>query len=204
MKTLEKLLQEYKIRYKETEEIDEDTYPFSPMFKAHHGFKPAIVWEGEWYSMMNINGEVYQNDIWATAKITEKPEKFVIERNTEHKHWGDFHEWWSSQLQLGEKDLLGEKDFDGSSNYFGIDKINKFSGKSLLDFEGFQYLTIDQWAELFLDEPKEDSEFEKAVKPAIRYLLKNYNLHTKIMIDYDTAELLSGEASVSLSNEVPD
>lgn len=197
MKTLEKLLQEYKIRYKETEEIDEDTYPFSPMFKAHHGFKPAIVWEGEWYSMMNINGEVYQNDIWATAKITEKPEKFVIERNTEHKHWGDFHEWWSSQLQLG------EKDFDGSSNYFGIDKINKFSGKSLLDFEGFQYLTLDQWAALLLDKPKEGDwclfSYEDYTRP---FIAKYEGESIGEGQDYLRIEKLTPELSAMLTKEI--
>lgn len=46
--------------------------------------------------------------------------------------------------------------------------------------------------------------FEKSVEPAIRYLLKNHNPHTKIFIDYDNAELLIGDKNHSLTNEVPD
>ena len=49
-----------------------------------------------------------------------------------------------------------------------------------------------------------DEEFRKSVEPAIRYLLKYHHPHTKIYIDYDNAELLLGEKSHNLNNEVPD
>lgn len=49
----------------------------------------------------------------------------------------------------------------------------------------------------------EDS-FEKAIEPAIRYLLKNHNPHTKIYIDYSNAELLQGAMCHNLNEEVPD
>lgn len=48
------------------------------------------------------------------------------------------------------------------------------------------------------------NDFEKSVEPAIRYLLKNHNPHTKIFIDYDNAELLIGDKNHNLTNEVPD
>lgn len=48
------------------------------------------------------------------------------------------------------------------------------------------------------------SDFEKAVNPAIRYLLKNHNPMTKIHIDYSNAELLQGQKSHNLNNEIPD
>jgi len=48
------------------------------------------------------------------------------------------------------------------------------------------------------------NSFDKAVEPAIRYLLENHNPHTKIYIDYSNAELLSGEKNHNLNNEIPD
>lgn len=48
------------------------------------------------------------------------------------------------------------------------------------------------------------SDFDKAVEPAIRYLLKNHNPHTKIHIDYSNAELLEGQRTHNLNNEIPD
>jgi hypothetical protein len=51
---------------------------------------------------------------------------------------------------------------------------------------------------------RELSEFELAVTPAIRYLLKKHNPHTKICINYSVAELLSGEMTVNKNDEVPD
>ncbi len=48
------------------------------------------------------------------------------------------------------------------------------------------------------------SDFERAVEPAIRYLLKNHHPHTKIYIDYSGAELLEGKRCHNLNDEVPD
>ena len=47
-------------------------------------------------------------------------------------------------------------------------------------------------------------DFDKAVEPAIRYLFKNHNPHTKIYIDYSSAELLQGQQCHNLNEEVPD
>jgi len=49
-----------------------------------------------------------------------------------------------------------------------------------------------------------EQTFEQAVEPAIRYLFKNHNPHTKIYIDYDIAELLQGEKVHNLTKEIPD
>lgn len=51
---------------------------------------------------------------------------------------------------------------------------------------------------------KSNLDFNKAVEPAIRYLLQNHNPYTKIYIDYENAELLEGVKSYNLKNEVPD
>lgn len=48
------------------------------------------------------------------------------------------------------------------------------------------------------------SDFDKAVEPAIRYLFKNHHPHTKIYIDYSNAELLEGQRTHNLNDEVPD
>lgn len=48
------------------------------------------------------------------------------------------------------------------------------------------------------------SDFDKAVEPAIRYLFKNHNPHTKIYIDYSSAELLQGQMVHNLNEEIPD
>ena len=52
-------------------------------------------------------------------------------------------------------------------------------------------------------EAKGDS-FEAAVNPAIRYLFRNHNPHTKIYIDYDTANLLQSQKCHDLNDEIPD
>lgn len=51
---------------------------------------------------------------------------------------------------------------------------------------------------------KDYSDFDKAVEPAIRYLFKNHHPHTKIYIDYSNAELLEGQKTHNLNEEVPD
>ena len=48
------------------------------------------------------------------------------------------------------------------------------------------------------------SDFDKAVEPAIRFLLRHHNPHTKIYIDYARAELLQGQMCHDLKNEIPD
>lgn len=48
------------------------------------------------------------------------------------------------------------------------------------------------------------SDFQKAVEPAIRYLFKNHDPHTKIYIDYSSAELLQGQMCHNLNSEIPD
>lgn len=60
-----------------------------------------------------------------------------------------------------------------------------------------------EWLELKINNSTNES-FESAVEPAIRYLFKNHHPHTKIYINYSTAELLEGQQCHNLNNEVPD
>ncbi len=209
MKTIEELLREIKIRFGEN--WQEQKLLFNAVDRENEHYNSEALGAQNIILKItlgyNIYGCLYEfvngKYVWATAKITEKPEKWVIEKNTEHPMWERFKEFYTELMVMrGGNCAKLDDDYFKRMKYFADDGA---TSAELHQIElPLQYLTIDQWAELFLDEPKEDSEFEKAVKPAIRYLLKNYNPHTKIMIDYDTAELLSGEAVVSLSNEVPD
>jgi hypothetical protein len=52
--------------------------------------------------------------------------------------------------------------------------------------------------------PADKSDFDKAVEPAIIFLLRHHNPHTKIYIDYSGAELLQGQLVHNLDNEIPD
>ena len=61
-----------------------------------------------------------------------------------------------------------------------------------------------EWLEKKIAKIDSKDDFKKAVEPAIRYLFKNHNPHTSIYINYDTAELLSGEMCHNLTSEVPD
>lgn len=49
-----------------------------------------------------------------------------------------------------------------------------------------------------------DDDFKKATAPAIRFLFKNHDPHTKIYIDYSSAELLQGQRCCNLNDEIPD
>lgn len=89
------------------------------------------------------------------------------------------------------------------------DRMNGYKAVKLFD----DFNDIENWIEeqvkyyfpgsTFAKTYKGDT-FEIAVEPAIRFLFKNHNPHTKIFIDYSNAELLSGEQCHNLNNEIPD
>lgn len=83
-------------------------------------------------------------------------------------------------------------------------KGKRYNGVSLSNSQAEIMLELinELEAELIKDDNK--GEFEKAVEPAIRYLFKNHNPHTTIVIHYDNAELLVGEKCHNVSSEVPD
>ena len=47
---------------------------------------------------------------------------------------------------------------------------------------------------------KQKTEFEKAVKPLIKFLAENYDPHTKIIVENNRAEIVYGSASI-VTNE---
>lgn len=80
------------------------------------------------------------------------------------------------------------------------EQYDVFTGKCILSLAE----DIKQMCEDEESESESENEFNKAVEPAIRYLLKNHNPHTKIYIDYDNAELLQGEQCHNLNEEIID
>lgn len=91
------------------------------------------------------------------------------------------------------------------------DKMNDFKEVKLFDIKEFD--NIEEWIEDKVKEHFPNSifaktynreDFDSAVEPAIRYLLKNHNTHTKIYIDYSVAELLYGQKTHILEDEIPD
>ena len=94
---------------------------------------------------------------------------------------------------------------------FDIKIGNKMNG-FVAEFSDHDLDVCVKWIESKVKEIYPDSKFAKtyngetfksAVEPAIRYLFKNYNPHTKIYIDYSNAELLFGEKVCNLNSEVP-
>ena len=137
MKTIENLLKEYKIRFNVTEKIKEKGYPFTKPFLFNTNEMEPKVTPANIYSK---NGMVYRAGKWATADVKEKPEKWVIEKDEENPLWKKFKEWFAFEL----------KDSCLFINYKYIGNGSPCSaGNNLLRFEGHQYLTLEQWNELF-------------------------------------------------------
>lgn len=141
MKTIENLLKEYKIRFNVTDRIKEEGYPFAPLRINRGKAIPEV--RGDY--LCNEHGKVFGFDewsklFWATADVKEIPEKWVIEKDEENPLWKKFKEWFAFEL----------KDSCLFINYKYIGNGSPCSaGNNLLRFEGHQYLTLEQWNELF-------------------------------------------------------
>ncbi len=138
MERIEKLLKEYKIRFKDTDRIKEDGYPFKKLSSPNTGnYKPEIWYQDETvgYRIYNMNGIVFHECKWATADLKEKPDKWVLEKNTESHLWTLFLE------------ETGWQDESYCFNYYG----NYWKSDTILDdkFKDSQLITLEQWYELF-------------------------------------------------------
>ena len=149
MKTIEKLLQEYKIRFRDTDRIKEEGYPFGAgNYDEKGNFDPSIVLSGvSW--IRNKYGVVYKKIAgdswrWATADLKEKPDKWVVEIDKSNPKWREFEKWFNLNTWF-------DLDTDSDCMFYSYDFHNS---TELLSFKDHQYLTLDQWAEFFL--PKVD------------------------------------------------
>jgi len=110
-----------------------------------------------------------------------------------------------SQLLVEIDEILDE--MENALDYSNTGILHKFFNHKS---DANKYLKAEQQEEL----EKEFDEwvnnngniipFNEAVEPAIRYLFKNCDTHTKIYIDYSNAELLQGRKCHNLNNEIPD
>ncbi len=155
MEKIKKLLAEYEIRFHDTDEILESS-AINPEWMVNKGAYIPDIYE---HKIHNKNGAVYLKDHdgerWATAKLTKKPEKWVVEKDENHPVWEKFidtypHKYDNEQVFFSSNYFWGATTF--SSNYFW--GATTMGGDELYKFSGFQYLTLDQWAEFFL--PKVD------------------------------------------------
>lgn len=147
MKTFNKIYQELLIRFGEeweTAEIEERDYPFQLYELDKKRKYVGILKDDEVYEIVSNRGVLYRGGVWATVKVTEKPEKWVVEKNEQHPMWDDFKRKWNSEGINSYEKALNE------GCYFS----EKMSSNDLLIFTDHQYLTLDQWAELFLDDAR--------------------------------------------------
>lgn len=137
---MKKLLAEYEIRFHDTDEILESS-AFNPKDFVNKREYSIQINENR---ISNENGVVYKGGKWATAKLTEKPERWVVERNENHPMWVEFMAWWNEKYS---SILFNEK----MARYIQNNGKRLFE---LINAKDHQFLTLDQWAEFYL--PKVD------------------------------------------------
>lgn len=122
---LENLIKELKIRFGENwmdAEIEEKDYPFG----EYDGINSkCFEWSIKQYygdtEIWNENGLIYRNRVWATKKIDELPERFIMACEKNDSFIRPFkNDTWSARTPKGR----------------------------VLDFEGYQYITEWQYEEL--------------------------------------------------------
>lgn len=88
MKEIEKLLDEYKIRFRDTSEIQGvyRTTNFIPIIRAD-----GIIYN-EKGEIRNVNG------VWKIADLKEAPKRWVIERDENNPIWEEFKDWYNSEM----------------------------------------------------------------------------------------------------------
>lgn len=129
---IEELLKEVKIRFGEDWENAEIVSGTQLSVGVNVGdYEPKISPTTIW----NANGKIYRKGEWATAKITEAPEKWVVEKDEDNPIWGEFRKHYK---HFAYPCLEG--------NYI----CNKgVMDDGILYFENYQYLTLEQWKHFF-------------------------------------------------------
>ena len=144
---------EYAVRFYSTEEIDPENYPFSKDQLRPGHFKPVLAYlESPLRPILhNSNGRVMDIDpeteeaIWATAKITERPERWCVDiKNWEEDSIRILQEYFNYTRK--EKDFPNIKNVTKDLGNVFTDKLEvKFA---LDDVSSRQYLTEKQWMKL--------------------------------------------------------
>ena len=86
----------------ETAEIEEKSYPFdaSDLLKGNVKIENYLMA----YRIWNKNGLIYDNGTWVTRKLTEAPEKWVVEKDDGHPMWENSKN--GNVRMLGTSDLI--------------------------------------------------------------------------------------------------
>lgn len=183
----------------ETAEIEEKSYPFDASDLLKGNVKIDELFDGA-YRIWNKNGLIYDNGTWATRKLTEAPEKWVVKKHLfGHPMWEKFKKWQCENV--------GNVGFD----YKFYNKEHEFDD-NLLCFKGHQLITLDQWAEFFLKEEPKAGEWcyfwDDIKHPVIRrYNRLNNTIALYKYIDeseggWAFCRRLSDEAQVILNREI--
>lgn len=130
MEEIERLLAEYKIRFRDTDKITnrDDDRNFMPIIKRN-----GVVY--------NENGEIRSvNGAWAIADLKEAPEKWVVEKDESSPIWERFKDKYSNYSNVV---------FCNSYIHCNKKGLHAIAGGDLLEFKGYQYLTLEQWRQFF-------------------------------------------------------
>lgn len=147
MKKIERLLQEYKIRFNVTDRILTENYLFLDLEDINNGSFASYIDEDR---IFNKNGVIFKNGIWATADVKKLPEKWVVENDETSPLWKKFckkNKFDYPDTPLTYRFLGIYQPMNGSNNHI-------IGNDSLISYKGYQYLTLEQWAEFCL--PKVD------------------------------------------------
>lgn len=134
MEEIEKLLAEYKIRFR-------DTDGFIGMSGNDFPSNIQIVKNYIW----NRYGRVYYNGVWQIAAIKQAPEKWVVGKDESNPLWNIFKDYIITKHHI----IVGGSDYYSQST----------GNVDLLFFKDHQYLTLEQWHELiYLPEQNEPND----------------------------------------------
>lgn len=126
MKELEKLFEEYKIRFNQTERILDNCRACSEMDNESYFY----IEYNEKY-LINRNGIVWSKENgWRYADVRIAPEKWVIEKDPYNPLWQKFEDEYRWGLSAG--------------RFYSRSRVNH----ELTSFENYQLLSLKQWYEL--------------------------------------------------------
>lgn len=176
-------IREYLVRFYDTSSILYDNYPSTLSLKPMIDYQFNVSLN----KIENQFGEVYLNGVWATANVLYKPLNWVIKINKNHELWDKIESFLHRNLDYGLTDLALNEYV-----YFG----NKYYGESLLEFEGHQYLTLEQFYALVM---KEDNEKFENMK---RHIEKISNLSDVYKIVSDIDGMVFFARGLSIDNDM--
>ncbi len=84
-------------------------------------------------------GKIYDSGIWEIRKLTNKPKKWILERNEKHPLWKSFELWFKNKFEYIPKYKYQ------TSDGLETDIINGIEN----EYINYQYITLNQWKKFF-------------------------------------------------------